>query len=344
MKIIYNAYLMLVLLVVAVLSSILNTKITDQEIILQLLLLIDLAVFFYLLYSMRSSLSRLGTITDTVHQIKNGLYSQVSIKSKDEIGQLVVEINSLSAKIKENQSKAKNVEKEKNEFLAMITHELKTPLVPIRGYADILLKGFFGQLNENQKQRVEIIKASSQSLLELISDLLDAQKLEVGQLKMETTNNNVKSTVEKAISMMASQAVTDKIELSYNIKNDIFVSYDEDRIIQVLTNLIKNSIKATEPTKGKIEIFITDSPSEVNVSVQDNGKGISKDSLDKIFHKFYQVDTSSTREKGGSGLGLSICKGIVETQGGKISVKSELGQGATFTFSIPKDKQTESGI
>ena len=337
MKIIYKAYLMLVLLVVAIVAS-LFLKVSGQEIVLQILLLIDLALFLYLLYSMRNSLKQIETITDMVLQIKNGLYGQLSIKTKDETKSLVEQINSLSSKIKENQLNAKNVEKEKNEFLAMVTHELKTPLVPIRGYADILLKGYFGQLNDNQRQRAEIIKASSESLLELISDLLDAQKLEVGQLKMKADNYNIKSSVEKAISIMASQAMTDKIQLSHAIKADIFARFDEDRIVQVLTNLIKNSIKATEPTKGRVEVFVTDSDSELNVSVKDNGRGISKDSLDKIFHKFYQVDTSSTREKGGSGLGLAICKGIVESHGGKISVQSELGKGTTFTFSIPKNK------
>ena len=328
---------MLVLLVVAIVAN-LFLKVSGQEIVLQILLLIDLALFLYLLYSMRNSLKQIETITDMVLQIKNGLYGQLSIKTKDETKSLVEQINSLSSKIKENQLNAKNVEKEKNEFLAMVTHELKTPLVPIRGYADILLKGYFGQLNDNQRQRAEIIKASSESLLELISDLLDAQKLEVRQLRMKIDNYNIKSSVEKAISIMASQAMTDKIQLSHAIKADIFARFDEDRIVQVLTNLIKNSIKATEPTKGMVEVFVTDSDSELNVSVKDNGRGISKDSLDKIFHKFYQVDTSSTREKGGSGLGLAICKGIVESHGGKISVQSELGKGTTFTFSIPKNK------
>jgi signal transduction histidine kinase len=337
MKIIYKAYLMLVLLVVAILAS-LFLQVSGEEIVLQILLLIALALFLYLLYSMRNSLKQIETITDMVHQIKNGLYGQLSTKTKDEIKPLMDEINSLSSKIKENQLNAKNVEKEKNEFLAMITHELKTPLVPIRGYADILLKGYFGQLNENQRQRAEIIKASSESLLELISDLLDVQKLEVGQLKMKADNYNIRSTVEKALSIIASQAMIDKIELSHTIRDDIFARFDEDRIVQVLTNLVKNSLKATEPTKGKVEVFVTDSGSELNVSVKDNGRGISKDSLDKIFHKFYQVDTSSTREKGGSGLGLAICKGIVESHGGKISVQSEPGKGTTFTFSIPKNK------
>ena len=117
MKIIYKAYLMLVLLVVAVISSLLSAKITGQEIILQSLLLADLSVFVYLLYSVRNSLALLGTLTDSLHQIKNGLYDQISIKTKGEMAPLVNEINSLSTKIKENQSKAKNVEKEKMNFL-----------------------------------------------------------------------------------------------------------------------------------------------------------------------------------------------------------------------------------
>jgi signal transduction histidine kinase len=310
--------------------------ITNQEIIFQIILFAELVAFGYLLYSMKNSLDQIKIVTDTLHQIKNGLYNQISLKPHDEILPLMEEINSLSAKLKDTQSKEKNTEKEKNEFLAMVTHELKTPLVPIRGYADILLKGFFGQLNENQRQRVEIIKESSESLLELISDLLDAQKLEVGQLKIKIDKNNLRSTVEKAIQVMSSSAMTDRIQITHDIRRDIFANYDEDRIVQVLTNLIKNSIKASEPGKGHIHVSITESDLEAEISVQDNGKGISKDSLDNIFHKFYQVDTSSTREKGGSGLGLAICKGIVESHKGKISVQSELGKGTTFSFSIPK--------
>ncbi|MGQ0638897.1 MAG: sensor histidine kinase, partial [Nitrososphaerota archaeon] len=221
-----------------------------------------------------------------------------------------------------------------------ITHELKTPLVPIQGYADILLAGHLGQLNKNQKERIEVIKSSSASLLQLISDLLDAQKLELGQLRIKAQSNNVKSTIEKTITVMAIQAMTDNIELTHNVKEDIYALYDDERITQVLTNLIKNSLKVVQPKTGKVEVLSEDSQNQVKISVRDNGRGIPADALTKIFRKFYQVDTSTTREKGGSGLGLSICKGIIQAHGSEIHVESELGRGSTFSFTLPKKQKS----
>jgi len=109
----------------------------------------------------------------------------------------------------------------------------------------------------------------------------------------------------------------------------------------VLANLIKNAFRAS-PKNGKVEISVEELSDEVKVSIKDNGIGLPNDVLDKIFRKFYQVDTSSTREKGGSGLGLSICKGIIETHGGKIWVESELGKGATFSFTLAKIEKSNS--
>jgi signal transduction histidine kinase len=278
-------------------------------------------------------------------RVKEGIYGEkIEYNANDEIGTLSDSFNSMTQTIKEKEDEAKKIEIAKDEFLAMITHELKTPLVPIQGYTDILIRGHLGELNKNQKERLEIIKSSSTSLLALISDLLDAQKLELGQLKIVKKPQNLKDTVAKIIDTMSLQAVADQIQLISHIDHDIFASYDDDRIRQVLTNLLKNSIKATQPKIGKIEIFAEDLPNEVRVSVKDNGKGIPKNVADKIFKRFFQVDTSTTREKGGSGLGLSICKGIVETHGGKIWFESELGKGALFTFTLPKGQQTKSAI
>ena len=225
----------------------------------------------------------------------------------------------------------------------MITHELKTPLVPIQGYADILLGEHLGKLNEKQKERLEVIKSSSATLLQLISDLLDAQKLELGQLKIIKQTDNLKDTISKMITLMTPQAVSDEIELVNHVKTDVYAYYDKERISQILSNLIKNAFRATAK-KGKIDIFVEDLSDEVKVSVKDNGIGLPNDALDKIFKKFYQVDTSSTRERGGSGLGLSICKGIVEAHGGRIWVESELGKGATFFFTLEKIEKSNSPL
>ncbi|MEK6831871.1 MAG: HAMP domain-containing sensor histidine kinase, partial [Thermoproteota archaeon] len=210
----------------------------------------------------------------------------------------------------------------------------------IQGYADILLSEHLGKLTDKQKERIEIIKSSSETLLSLISDLLDAQKLELGQLKMRKENINIKDTITHAIETFLPQAQKNKIEIISNIA-DFSIEHDPARIKQVITNLIKNSLTVVEPEKGKIEISMKNMPQEIQISVKDNGIGIPLNKQGDLFKKFYQVDASLTREKGGSGLGLSICKGIMENHGGVITVKSTPNQETVFTFTLPK--KVESG-
>jgi signal transduction histidine kinase len=321
-------------------NKLIDDKLRERVNVVQGLLVADIVVFIIVMLSIRKSLNPLVMLTSALSRVKEGFYGEkIDYRSSDEIGTLAQTFNLMSETIQIKEQEAKKVEISKDEFLAMITHELKTPLVPIQGYADILLGEHLGSLNKDQKERLEVIKSSSASLLQLISDLLDAQKLELGQLKIKKQTENVKHTVEKTITAMMPQANAEEIELTSNIRSDIYANYDDERIIQVLTNLIKNAIKATAPKNGIVQIFVEDKPDEVKISVKDNGTGLPKDSLDKIFRKFYQVDTSTTREKGGSGLGLSICKGIVENHGGKIWVESEFGKGATFSFILPKNEK-----
>jgi len=324
-------------------QALVDKKEDDKALIAQSLLIADVVVFVIVLLSIRKSLSPLSSLSTALSRIREGIYGEkIAYSSKDEIGELAETFNRMSITIKQKEDEAQKIEIAKDEFLAMITHELKTPLVPIQGYADILLGGHLGELNKNQKERVEIIKSSSESLLQLISDLLDAQKLELGQLKIKAQVNNLKSTLDKAITAMAPQAISDQVELTHNLKGDSYALYDEERIQQVLANLIKNSIRAVQPKTGKVEVLVEDYKNDYKIYVRDNGKGIPKTAMDKIFKKFYQVDTSTTREKGGSGLGLAISKGIIEAHGSEIQFESELGRGTTFSFILPKTQK--SGI
>lgn len=324
-------------------QALVDKKEDDKALIAQSLLIADVAVFVIVLLSIRKSLRPLSSLTTALSRVREGIYGEkIAYSSKDEIGDLAETFNRMSITIKQKEDEAKKIEIAKDEFLAMITHELKTPLVPIQGYSDILLGGHLGELNKNQKERVEIIKSSSESLLQLISDLLDAQKLELGQLKIKAQVNNLKSTLDKVIAAMAPQAISDQIELTHNLKGDSYALYDEERIYQVLANLIKNSIRAVQPKTGKVEVLVEDYKNDYKIYVRDNGKGIPKTAMDKIFKKFYQVDTSTTREKGGSGLGLAISKGIIEAHGSEIQFESELGRGTTFSFILPKTQK--SGI
>jgi len=305
--------------------------------IVQTLLVIDIAIFFLVIVVVRQSLNPLEIITRALSRVKEGIYGEkINYKSDDEIGELVNSFNIMSDTIKQKTQEAKETDIAKDEFLSMITHELKTPLVPIQGYVDILLGEHLGPLTEKQKERLKIIKSSSESLLRIISDLLDAQKLELGKLVVKKENHDIKDTIEKAVESLQPRATENKVTINQHLDKKIIVPHDTERIRQVLTNLLKNSLDVVEPNSGLIEIFVEDSPKEVKISVKDNGPGIPQEKQENLFKKFYQVDTSLTREVGGSGLGLAICKGLVEEHGGTILAESTSGTGATFSFTLPK--------
>ena len=323
-----------------------NSEIANQnskeQVIIQILLAIDIVVFILVLYVIRKSLSPLESITKALSRVKEGVYGEkIEYSGTDEVGQLVENFNIMSNTIKEKEEEAKKTDIAKDEFLAMITHELKTPLVPIQGYSDMLLSEHLGKLTNKQKDRIAIIKSSSESLLSLISDLLDAQKLELGQLRMKKEESNIKDAIDKAIETLKPQTEKNNIKISSNAVDSI-ITHDSERICQVITNLIKNSLTAVEPNSGKIELIMEDLPTEIKISVKDNGSGIPLEKQKDLFKKFYQVDATLTRETGGSGLGLAICKGIIENHKGQISLVSIPNKGSTFSFTIPKQTSEEA--
>jgi len=314
-----------------------DTKDTQRQTAVQMVSIIDIIVFGFIAFSIRRTLNPLGHVTRALSKVKEGVYGQkIHYKSKDEIGDLIDTYNIMSKTILEKDQEAKRMDTAKDEFLTMITHELKTPLVPIQGYADILLSGHLGELTDKQKERLSIIKSSANSLLQLISDLLDAQKLELGQLRMKKDKSSIDATVRESINAILPEVSKKHIKLTYSHNEDIIIPHDSKRIGQVITNLVKNGINIVKPNTGLIEVFIVGSEKSVQIAIRDNGPGIPEKSLSKIFGKFFQVDTSLTREIGGSGLGLSICKGIVEAHGGKIWAENHKTGGATFIFTLPK--------
>ncbi|NDB47066.1 MAG: HAMP domain-containing protein [Nitrososphaeria archaeon] len=304
---------------------------------------IDIAVFTVVLLTIRRSLGPLENITRALAKVKDGIYGEkINYSTKDEIGELASSFNTMSETIRVKEEEARKTDIAKDEFLAMITHELKTPLVPIRGYADILLSGHLGEITDKQRERINIIKSSATSLLQLISDLLDVQKLELGQLKIQKEDTDIHDTVLKSIQTLQPQIEEQNIKIVNEVSHHV-IPHDPDRIGQVLTNLIKNSLKAIKPGSGMVRIYSEQTPDEIRIMVIDNGLGVPYEKQGKLFTKFYQADASMTREKGGSGLGLSICKGIVEIHGGKISMQSTPNSGTTVTFSLPV-KEHKSAI
>ncbi len=240
--------------------------------------------------------------------------------------------------------KLKERDKLKSELSAMFSHELKTPLVTISGYIEMLKEGVLGAMNADQQDAINMMGEESDKLLRLIEDLMDAQKLDLRQLKFKKDEFQVEDFMEEVIQLHAKLMDEKKIRFVNLTGEKIRIVTDRDRLSQVFANLIKNSVDFVPSEGGSIEISASVRGGEVLFYVRDNGCGIPREKQQNLFGKFYQIDTSLKRKHGGTGLGLVICKGILEALGGKIWVESDIGSGATFYFTLPASGMREQKL
>ncbi|MNK06710.1 Signal transduction histidine-protein kinase BarA [compost metagenome] len=236
--------------------------------------------------------------------------------------------------LKENE-RSVNIARQKMELLTHMTHEIRNPLTTIKGFLYIFAKT---TLTQRQTDMLESIKGSSDMLLRTLNDTLDAAKMETSELKIESDPFNPNSTINQVIESMSYSATKKKLELSYNFKGDTeaIVLGDAFRLKQIMVNLVSNAIKYTNEGKVTINAELLPDDTRLQVDIIDTGMGISPDQQANLFSQYYQ--TNSAKGQIGTGLGLYICKQLVEMQKGKISVKSELGVGTTFSFFIPYPK------
>jgi signal transduction histidine kinase/CheY-like chemotaxis protein len=232
----------------------------------------------------------------------------------------------------------RQVDRLKTEFLSMVSHELRTPLTAIIGYTDLLLRGTHGGLNVRQQRYQTSVKQASQRLLALIDDLLDVSRLQSGLIDLELGEVNLADLFERTLAGAQETAALGRQTLRVDLPNDLPpVQGDAQRLVQVLDNLLSNALKFT-PSGGRVELWAepTAGRERVRVSVADSGVGIAPEHLAHIWDRFYQADSSARRRHGGSGLGLTIVRHLVEMHGGIVSAASPgLGLGATFSFEIP---------
>ena len=234
-----------------------------------------------------------------------------------------------------------NTELAKEEFISMVSHELKTPLTPLKMYAEILLKtNRFGVLNEKQLKAVKMILNNVSKLELLINDIFDVYKLDIGRLKLNKKSIEVTRLVQENVAELEPLTDDKQIEFKAEIippSDKVNVLCDQKRIEQVIANLVKNSIDFVPKTGGRITIRAETDETTQNVTftVEDNGIGIPVDKMDNLFKTFYQVDTSLTRKHGGTGLGLVICKGIIENHGGKLWIDRNYTHGTSIKFTLP---------
>ena len=252
------------------------------------------------------------------------------------------EIKSMSNSIQKMLKEIKQVSVQKEEFIAMISHELKTPLTPILMWAGALQdKKFMGELNEKQTKAINTINSCANDLSSLISDIFDSYKLDLEKIKFIENKINLYELMKEILETSDTLVKQHKITIVNTTKENTLVYGDKKRIEQIFKNLLTNAIDFVDNNTGKIEINASVKGENVEFFVKDNGTGIKKEFQDQLFKKFYQVDSSMTRIHGGSGLGLSICQGLVKGMNGKIWFESEYKKETTFYFSLPIVKKSK---
>ncbi|MDQ2687488.1 MAG: ATP-binding protein, partial [Armatimonadota bacterium] len=233
-------------------------------------------------------------------------------------------------------TRERELDKMKTDFISVVSHELRTPLTSIKGYTDLLLSGAAGETSELQREFLGIIQGSTTRLSNLINDILDISRLESGRIEIKHEPIDYRKIVADAMRLMHAQADEKQIVMDASLPETMpLVSGDADKVTQVVTNLISNALKYTPPG-GWIKVLLeVTGDACVTTCIADSGIGIAPEDQKRLFQRFFRADNTSTREAGGTGLGLVITKSIIELLGGAIWVESEIGKGSKFYFTLP---------
>jgi signal transduction histidine kinase len=294
------------------------------------LLAIGIALILAFVISQRIT-SPIRVLTTTARKLGKGDFSQrVAISSRDEVGELARTFNSMAGDLE-------RIEKLRRDMVADVAHELRTPLANISGY----LEAIRDDVVKPDAATIASLSEETALLSRLVDDLQELALADAGELKLVRQPESIYQLVEQSVKAVQVSAVERGLEITTALPEDLPpVNIDYHRISEVLHNLLTNSIKHTI-VGGKIGIQAEQSGQFIKVTVTDNGEGIPAADLPNVFERFFRVDKSRTRNGGGSGLGLTITKRLVEAHGGTVGVQSELGKGSSFFFTLPVDSLSQ---
>lgn len=297
------------------------------------LIVIDAGIFGF--FVSRSLSKPLGELYQATQEIERGNFSvRTTIKTGDEIERLGEAFNKTAEALSRMNADRKEIDNAKTEFLSITSHELRSPMTPMKAQLQMLLNEYFGKLTKEQKDSLDVIIRNADRLDTIIVDFLEISRIEAARLKFTFQKTDIGTLIQDTVEFMKGFSPEKKIKLIANTTDLPKIELDPDRVSQVLRNLISNAIKFSEKN-STVEIGARVNSNHILFSVKDYGCGISLENRIRVFEPFYQVEHASSRKHGGTGLGLAICRGIVESQKGKIWVESKVGNGSTFYFTIP---------
>lgn len=283
-----------------------------------------------------------GKITALVgisRDISNRKQMEEAVKNYSK--ELEIKVEERTSELRHALTQADAANRAKSEFLANMSHELRTPLNSIMGFTDLILEGHAGSITDQQKRFLSNVFAAGENLLALIDDILDLTKIETGKAGLELDEHNLNELIKAAAAQFNQEALKRSIKFNIDIDNNISsITADGQKFKQVVVNLLSNAFKFT-PDAGSVSISAkriegAGKETEIEIIVEDTGIGISEDDQKRLFQPFQQLDSTFTKKYPGTGLGLNLCKKLIELHNGKIWVESELGKGSRFKFVIPQ--------
>ena len=276
-------------------------------------------------------------MNERLGEIASGDFGQqVRVANRDELGTLAANLNRMNDELGRLYRELETASRHKSEFLANMSHELRTPLNAIIGFSEVLQERMFGDLNDKQAEYIDDIITSGHHLLALINDILDLSKVEAGRMELELTQFDLPLALEGTLALVRERATRQGVRLELAVDEGVGpVVADERKVRQVLLNLLSNAVKFT-PEGGGVAMRTGPVAGAVEVAVSDTGIGIAPEDQATVFEEFRQVGSDTARKREGTGLGLTLARKFVELHGGRIWVTSEVGQGSTFTFTLPE--------
>lgn len=337
MKIFRKITLIVSIVIILFLLKVIGFKLATWLIIL--VLIINEGTIVYMISRMEKRFVKpMEKLQSGVRKIADGDYTvRLETDTKNEIGILTREFNKMASKLEEGEKIKKEYEENRKALLANVSHDLKTPITCINGYVEGLLENVVSK--DNVDNYLKVIKSNAEYMNRLIDDLFLFSKLDMQKLDFKFEKTNIKLYLNDIVEEFSFILDEKEIKFSYeeSIDTETFVNIDGKRLYRSIRNILDNAIKyGLDKENLKIEMMLYKDKDSIFIGIEDNGFGIEKDKVDKIFQRFYRVDKARSRSVGGTGLGLAITKHIVNSLKGRICVESEFQKGSKFIVTLPK--------
>jgi signal transduction histidine kinase len=310
-----------------------NTLLSTTAITIIFLIALNASIIGFLIS--RSISKPIEELHRATTELEKGNFTvRANVTTIDELGELSRAFNKSAIALGLMDEEYKQLEQTKSEFLSMTSHELRTPITPLKTQLQMLYKQYYGKLTKKQRETLMNILKNTERLNKIIEDFMEISRIEAARLKFSFKKTDLRDTVYETVNLMEGFAKEKNIQIITDMGKLPVINVDPDRVCQVLKNLLHNAIKFS-PNNSKIEISAVLRKGYIELSVTDYGIGMSQEDQIRIYEPFYQVKENNEIDYGGTGLGLAICRGIIEAQNGKIWIQSSKGKGSAFYFTVP---------